>query len=553
MKNFILLLAICFIASSGTVNAQSSSQELKHTQHKVHLPAAYYKTTTAPVRETKFGVEDSEIDIDFRNVQIKSYGTYGPAARPDGTDGFGENLIYTSGPYMNKVPNLSIAEDVSEGIGTWGFGANKNSDRSLAEEFILPMDFDISSLDVYAYQTGTAPPSITGVYMQIWDGDPSGGSASIVWGDLNTNILEDVEDTGIYRVLESDQSNTDRKIQKVKANTNGLSLTTGAYWVEYAFDGSGSSGPWAPPVSVIGETITGNALQNQNGTWVALVDGTNDDPQGLPLQIYGIADNGGNSCVELNPAYDWYFEEGINITTGGAFSSANDLSLDVDESFTLKNISALLTSEWPITNVNITYYEDDNGNPGAVIGSENSATIDGSTAIGSINGSVSLNVYEVSMSVDPFEFTGQQNSATTYWIGLSATSSQNTSVYWVGTNGNMVGNPSSQDDGSGWTYYKSSFDGHYIWSGDCSPVLGVEDNNLVQFKVYPNPTHDVLYLETTKNIESLSLFNILGQEVLAGIPDKNANEISLAGLPVGTYILKATIEGHVETRKVIKR
>ncbi|WP_310993536.1 T9SS type A sorting domain-containing protein [Aequorivita marina] len=554
MKKFTLLITLCFISSLGVINAQkkigeAGSSKTNGSQQTVKLPAAYFKTTTAPVRETAHGVKRSQVSLDFQDLRISSYGSYGPAAKPEGTEGFGENLIYTSGPYINDGPDLSILEDLSEDMSTFGSGAQKGSDNSVAEDFTLPMDFDINSIDVYAYQTGSTPPSITAVYMQIWDGDPS-ASGTVVWGDLTTNILEDVEDTEVYRVLESDQGNTDRKIQKVTANTSGLSLSTGTYWVEYTFEGSGSSGPWVPPIAVIGETITGNAIQNSAGTWQALVDGLNDDPQGLPVQIYGAADLGGNSCVEMNPPYDWLFEIGLNITSTSSYSSANDLTLAANESFTLKNITAILMSEWPITEVDVTYYDDNNGLPGAVVGSENSVTIDAIDAIGAAHGS-NHNVYEVKMTVDPFEFTGDENSGTTYWIELSATSSQNTDVYWAGSYGNTVGNPMAQDDG-GWGEYDSGLDGLYIWSGDCSPVLGVEDNELAQFSVYPNPTRDVLYLETNGNIESISLFNLLGQEVLAGKIDKNTTEISLASLPVGTYILKTTVAGQVQTQKIIK-
>ncbi|PVW12639.1 T9SS type A sorting domain-containing protein [Marixanthomonas spongiae] len=489
----------------------------------------------------------------MQNKRISSFGAYGSAAKPDGIDGFGENLICTTGPYINDRPDLSILEDTSEGMGTFGLGAQKTSYNSVAEEVVLPMDFDITSIDVYAYQTGSAPPSITAVYMQIWDGDPSSGSASVVWGDLSTNILDDVVDTGVYRVLESDQSNTDRKIQKVTANTNGLSLSSGTYWVEYTFEGSGTSGPWVPPVAVLGETMTGNALQNVAGTWQAIVDEIANEPQGLPMQIYGVADLGGNGCVEMNPPYEWFFEIGLQVSAGSIYENANDLTLAADESFTLQNISAFLGSEWPITEVNVTYYDDDNGKPGTVIGSENSVTIDNVNAVGSINDYPALNVYEVNLTVDPFEFTGDENNPTLYWIQLTVTNSQNSNVFWVGTYDNQISNPMTSNDGSGWFVDYPGLDGLYTWSGDCSPVLGVEENDFAQFEVYPNPTDDMLYLRTNKNIESISLFNLLGQELLYRDVSKNATEISLASLPAGTYILRTIVEGKVNTQKVIKK
>lgn len=557
MKKITFLLALCVTASFGIMNAQVLENTLGYsplgeniTQQTSQLPAAYYRFITAPVRETTHAVEDSEISIDLHNIQILSTSSFSATARPNQTFGFEENLIYTSGPFSNSS-NLSIMETVAEGMTLLGFGAQKSSDNSVAEQFTLPLNFDITSIDVYAYQTNTAPPSITAVYMQVWDGDPSSGNASVVWGDLLTNILEDVEDTGVYRVEDDDQGNTDRKIQKVTANTSGLSLNTGSYWVEYTFEGSGSSGPWVPPVVVLGETITGNALQNVTGTWQALVDGPNDDPQGLPIQIYGIADIGNNSCVEMNPPYDWYFEDGVPIDSGTGILAANDLTLEANESFTLQNITAFMASDWPITSVDVTYYDDDNGLPGSIIGSEDAVTINDVSAIGIATGET-FNIYEVKMTVDPFEFSGQTNNATTYWIQLTVTNSSNTIVFWVGTSENMVGNPMVQYGGNGWGNYSSDFDGLYIWGGECTPLLSVEDNELVQFRVYPNPANDVLYLEASNNIESISLMNLLGQKVLTGEIDNSSTQISLAGLQAGTYILKTTIDGQVQTQKIIK-
>ncbi len=43
--------------------------------------------------------------------------------------------------------------------------------------------------------------------------------------------------------------------------TIGTALAQGTYWVQSATDGSLASGPWAPPITILGQTTTGNALQ----------------------------------------------------------------------------------------------------------------------------------------------------------------------------------------------------------------------------------------------------------------------------------------------------
>src|SRR5699024_368054 len=85
-----------------------------------------------------------------------------------------------------------------------------------------------------------------------------------IWGDPSTNILTDAVTEGEYRVLDTDQNNTDRLLQRLTVNTNGLTLDSGTYWISYTLEGSGSSGPWSPPIVVWHKTTTGNALQSSD-------------------------------------------------------------------------------------------------------------------------------------------------------------------------------------------------------------------------------------------------------------------------------------------------
>ena len=55
--------------------------------------------------------------------------------------------------------------------------------------------------------------------------------------------------------------------------------------------GSLASGPWCPPVTISGQAITGDALQNVAGVWAAAINGTS--PNGAPFMVYG-----GQCCGE---------------------------------------------------------------------------------------------------------------------------------------------------------------------------------------------------------------------------------------------------------------
>lgn len=206
-----------------------------------------------------------------------------------GLDGIndGQELVFDSGPFFNVAgpPALSVLQS-NIGLNTYGAGAQKPSGNSVADDFTLTATTDLTSFDFYVYQTGSNPPSVTGVYLKIWNGVPNAGG-SVVWGDMNTNLLGSVSDTNVRRVLDTTTGDTSRKIQKATANVSGLTLAAGDYWVEVSFEGSGSSGPWAVPTTITGETTTGNAMQNLNGSWDNLLDSGTGTQQGIPFQVYG--------------------------------------------------------------------------------------------------------------------------------------------------------------------------------------------------------------------------------------------------------------------------
>jgi len=91
-----------------------------------------------------------------------------------------------------------------------------------------------------------------------------------------------------------------------------------------------------------------------------------------------------------------------------------------------------------------------------------------------------------------------------------------------------------------------------IWSPD-SPPLAIEDVDLNQFKFYPNPVNTTLNLNAQRTIENVSIYNMLGQEVLRLAPNKSSSEIDMSSLQTGTYFVRVTINGTTETKQIIKR
>ena len=256
----VLSVAILFFAFSFNANAQALNAETTSNSNAFNPPSA--------------------IDYNLFPVELNSNYV------PDET----QSLLFDNGSVFNitDTPMLSMLQDSSLGMDTYGFGAQISANNYMADDFTLDSDAGLSSVDFYVYQTGATSTSINGVYVQVYDGEPGAGG-DVIWGDLTNNVLLNVELLNGYRQLESSPGDTSRRIQKVTADLDGLELEAGTYWIEVSFNGTGASGPWAPPITITGVTTTGNAKQytGATGTYAPAVDGGIATPQGLPFQIYG--------------------------------------------------------------------------------------------------------------------------------------------------------------------------------------------------------------------------------------------------------------------------
>lgn len=177
----------------------------------------------------------------------------------------------------------SLLQDTSLGMQTFGFAHATSGSFRVADDFTVPAGgWNISDITFFAYQTGsTTTSTMTTLHLQIWNGVPGDVGSSVVWGDLTTNRLAQTTWSGIYRGQESLPGATNRPIMANVVNVN-TTLAPGTYWLDWRTGGSLGSGPWAPPVTIDGQTATGNARQFDGTTWSALTD---VGAQGLPFII----------------------------------------------------------------------------------------------------------------------------------------------------------------------------------------------------------------------------------------------------------------------------
>jgi hypothetical protein len=82
--------------------------------------------------------------------------------------------------------------------------------------------------------------------------------------------------------------------------------------------------------------------------------------------------------------------------------------------------------------------------------------------------------------------------------------------------------------------------------------VGIKDIEAVavKFDLYPNPASDVLLVKTDEAVNTITIYNSIGQQVLQV---NNTKQISVLDLPAGSYMLKLhTNKGEAATAKFIK-
>ncbi|WP_412561150.1 T9SS type A sorting domain-containing protein [Winogradskyella sp. MIT101101] len=113
--------------------------------------------------------------------------------------------------------------------------------------------------------------------------------------------------------------------------------------------------------------------------------------------------------------------------------------------------------------------------------------------------------------------------------------SDGTTTYYIAIGGWNVGN-----------------EGDFELSVSCA-TLGVDDvENEAAFTYYPNPVKNTLTLNAQNNIENVTMYNMLGQEVLRAMPNALDSDLDMSYLQSGTYFVRVTIGETSKTVRVIK-
>lgn len=106
-------------------------------------------------------------------------------------------------------------------------------------------------------------------------------------------------------------------------------------------------------------------------------------------------------------------------------------------------------------------------------------------------------------------------------------------------------------DGDGWLDIASAspLDNKLAWYKN--NTLGISQNEVANYLVYPNPTDALLNIMSKQPIYKISVFDILGQLLET---NRNANQIDLSKVNAGVYFLEIEDEnGNSQTQKIMKK
>ena len=72
----------------------------------------------------------------------------------------------------------------------------------------------------------------------------------------------------------------------------------------------------------------------------------------------------------------------------------------------------------------------------------------------------------------------------------------------------------------------------------------------VTFSVYPNPSSDMIYFDSTEKIDAIDIYDVTGKLVMS-CPN-TSQPVNISNLNSGIYFMKVDVNGKIATKKIIK-
>ncbi|MCW9037577.1 T9SS type A sorting domain-containing protein [Altibacter sp.] len=165
---------------------------------------------------------------------------------------------------------------------------------------------------------------------------------------------------------------------------------------------------------------------------------------------------------------------------------------------------------------------------------------------------------EEAVMVTPAPAAPSGDSTQTFFAGetLADLDVTGQNLTWYSDAAGMTMIPDTTPLVDGTTYYVSqTVDG---CEGDLLAItvellLGMDDAAFEGIRYYPNPVTDILTIDHSQKIDTVTLFNTLGQTIVSKVYDSPSVYLDLSGIAVGSYFMRITTQEGTKTFSVLKK
>lgn len=96
-------------------------------------------------------------------------------------------------------------------------------------------------------------------------------------------------------------------------------------------------------------------------------------------------------------------------------------------------------------------------------------------------------------------------------------------------------------------YYTKS---NQVWKFDINSLSTQSLSDDLALSVYPNPSSDMIYFDSTEKIDAIDIYDVRGKLVMSCL--NTSQSINISKLNSGIYFVKVSLNGKITTRKIIK-
>ncbi len=504
----------------------------------------------------------------FRNISTSGSINFAPkvdfatAQEPRGLtladiDGDGKLDISTTGGNLNQVA-FTVLRNTSTS-GTIGFAPKVETNTATATYSVASADVD---------SDGKIDLIFGGPVLKIYRNTSAPGTVSFdapadfpAVSDVTAIDTADFDGDGKKDICVTTGNNL--TVLRNLSSYGTIALDAGITFPTYysvGVDASDHDGDGKPEIAVTLANNTNKLNVYHNTSSAGSISFDNPLENDTPQNPYGIAsgDLNGDGNIDL-----------ITSNAGQNGTAANiSLFQDIDESSLYFNPNVNLElGTWP-------YYVtigdiDGDGIPEVVSSSveanivsiyrghpqsSNALLSNLTTTAGDLNpvfDSLTTN-YAVASSVNPVTITPTLSDGTTATVQVSQSGS---GLGYVPVTNGVATSPYTLVEGENTIHIKAiAQDGtEKYYSITIMFTLGVDDFDNQSFKYYPNVVRDVLNISYTKELRSVKVFDMIGQEVYSKNINNTETAIDMSTYPAGVYFIKAASGNGTKTFKVIKK